>query len=93
MADGNQFGCDIEGMTQLGDSFKTTTDRVRDVVGDLVNCYKGLAWEGPDSEQFKNEVVDSRLKNALDHVLTELEAKRKKVDENKDRQIQISSAA
>lgn len=93
MAQGNEFGCDIDQMSQLSDTFKSAHDQIASLVEDLKSKYMGLPWEGPDSEEFKNQVVANQLTNCLGNVSECLESKRQKVNENKDRQIQVSSAA
>ena len=91
MASGNEFGCDIDQMAALGDLFKKAQQQIQEIVGDLTTCYKGLAWEGPDAESFNSDLAGSKLQSTLEQATTCLDAKRASVEDNRQKQIEISS--
>ena len=91
MASGNEFGCDIDQMSALGDEFKKVLKQIQEIVGDLTTCYRGLAWEGPDAETFASDLVSSKLQTSLEQAISCLDAKRALVEDNRQKQIEISS--
>lgn len=88
---GNQFGCDISQMDQLATLFKSTSSKVQEGIEALMSRYQGLSWQGPDSEEFQQQMVQSQLKSKIDSVVATLENHRTKVDQNRERQVQASA--
>ena len=91
MATGNEFGCDVDAMAALSGEIKKVGDNIRQIVEDLANVFRNLAWEGQDAETFKTQLAGTKLKGQLEETTTSLAEKGKKVDENRQRQIQASS--
>ena len=88
---GNQFGCDISQMDQLSTTFQTTTTKLQEAVEELTGRYQGLNWQGPDSEEFQQQMIQSQLRSRTENVVSAMEDRRTKVEQNRERQMQASA--
>ncbi len=88
---GGMWGANVEELRGLGQTLQQKADEIRTTMQNLNSQIQGVAWEGPDAQQFKGNDWPA-AQTQLNNVAQTLTDAGQKAQQNAQQQEQASNA-